>query len=565
MRGTASRTGVLYVHDDVANWLRRLAIVGGAAIVVALGSLALAGWLPRNPEGDWFRQVEVPGQLGLLALVGVGLLVATRWPAPGSTMVALGGVGLGALSAISHPPVIAVLVSVAFLTPAVMLWVAWQRRETRGRILVLAGTTAGLLLGSWVAADAVHEYYFGPSHPVSAAVALDDPLVEWAWAGAVDDASFTVVVKPRSAAGEVAVTAFGASSGPVTATAPVIDGVARVRVDGLHAATTYSYGVSVDGAAAPTWMGSVRTFSAGGDDGPITIAFSSCAQTGSSGQVFDALRRLAPDLYVVTGDLHYSNIARNDETAFARAYDRVLTAPAQAALYRSVPIAYVWDDHDFSGNDGDAASASRPAARAAYERAVPHYGLVDDVTINQAFSVGGVRIVLLDTRSARVPGSTMLGADQLAWLEDELVSSAAGHDLVVVVSPTPWIAAADGGADTWGGFPAERAGLADVIAANDLGNVVIVGGDAHMVAIDDGSNSDYSTAGGAAVPVLHGGALDRPGSEKGGPYSEGTYPGSGQFGVIVVERMDGAVRVELSGHAYAGDTLVSYVHEVPLR
>ena len=56
-----------------------------------------------------------------------------------------------------------------------------------------------------------------------------------------------------------------------------------------------------------------------------------------------------------------------------------------------------------------------------------------------------------------------------------------------------------------------------------------------MVAIDDGSHSDYATDGGAPINVFHAAAIDRPGSYKGGPYSQGYSREEGQFGVIEVK------------------------------
>jgi hypothetical protein len=44
----------------------------------------------------------------------------------------------------------------------------------------------------------------------------------------------------------------------------------------------------------------------------------------------------------------------------------------------------------------------------------------------------------------------------------------------------------------------------------------MISGDAHMVAIDDGTNSDYADGGGGGFPVFHAGALDRSSSVKGG-------------------------------------------------
>ena len=56
-----------------------------------------------------------------------------------------------------------------------------------------------------------------------------------------------------------------------------------------------------------------------------------------------------------------------------------------------------------------------------------------------------------------------------------------------------------------------------------------------MLAIDDGTNSDYSTSGNAAdIPVLQAAALGSSGSFKGGPYSHGSFQGSGQYASIQV-------------------------------
>ena len=152
------------------------------------------------------------------------------------------------------------------------------------------------------------------------------------------------------------------------------------------------------------------------------MAVASCARTGSSGAVYDAIRALSPDLFLVTGDLHYGNIDRNSVGLFRNVLGRSLRAPAQAALYRSTPVAYMWDDHDYGANDADASSPSRSAARPAYREDVPSYPLAagdGDEAIYQAFTIGRVRFVLTDTRSERTE-DTMLGERQLSWLEQEI-------------------------------------------------------------------------------------------------------------------------------------------------
>ena len=110
--------------------------------------------------------------------------------------------------------------------------------------------------------------------------------------------------------------------------------------------------------------------------------------------------------------------------------------------------------------------------------------------------------------------------------------------LSIWVNPVPWISPQieEGEGDDWGAFAAEREDIATFIAENSLApSLLMASGDAHMLAIDDGTNSDYSGTGDAGFPVFHAAALDRQGSVKGGPYSHGAFPDGGQFGLITVD------------------------------
>jgi phosphodiesterase/alkaline phosphatase D-like protein len=255
---------------------------------------------------------------------------------------------------------------------------------------------------------------------------------------------------------------------------------------------------------------------------------------------------------------------------FRAAYDAVLASPAQSALYRAVPLAYVWDDHDFGGNNSTGRSPSRPAALQAYRENVPHYPLAgDDAPIYQAFNVGRVRVLLTDTRSARDPAAgTMLGTEQMAWLMSDLLAARDAYPLVVWVNTSPWIAAPNASArleGTWGAFPDERAELARFVAENHIRNLVMISGDAHMLAIDDGTNNRYADPEGPpGFPVMQAAALDRSGSVKGGPYSEGTFPGSGQYGLMrVTDHGGAAVSVDWSGWNERAEQVVGLRFTVP--
>jgi alkaline phosphatase D len=388
--------------------------------------------------------------------------------------------------------------------------------------------------------------------------------VRWAWSGGVT--AHGAVVKARVARGGMPVRLLLARADAAGATRErpfesVSDpnGIAAFDLTGLEPVTAYEYRVEPQGGAP--MRGRFRTFG----DGPwnFRVAFSACADSGSASSVFDAIRDAKPDLFIHMGDLHYEDIGRNDAERFRRAFDTVMASLTQGRLYRSVPIAYVWDDHDFGPNGSDASSASRPAALAVYREFVPHYPLRDDEGsgIHQAFTMGRVRVIMTDQRSQRTSSwrlpddRTMLGAAQLQWLKDEL-TAAASAPLVIWVNTVPWIASQGPGSDNWGSYAHEREAIANHIQRLGLARrLVMLSGDAHMVAIDDGTHSNYATdasPGAHAFVVMHAAPLDRRTSEKGGPYSHGVSRQRGQFGLLDVQDDGQHLTVALSGRDRTG-------------
>ena len=156
----------------------------------------------------------------------------------------------------------------------------------------------------------------------------------------------------------------------------------------------------------------------------------------------------------------------------------------------------------------------------------------------------------------------MLGGQQLAWFENELTEAAGEYPLVLWVNPDPWIAVPEPGADHWGGFPDERQRIAETIERLQFPGFLMISGDAHMLAIDDGTHNTYG-GNGPGFPVFHAGALDRPGSLKGGPYSEGAVPDGGQFGVVEVIDTGAELQVRLTGRRWNGSEVMSWSFTVP--
>ncbi len=431
-----------------------------------------------------------------------------------------------------------------------------ESEHSNGRRALIAGAL-GAAVSGYLISRMLHAYNRRqePSHPES--VAVKPPWdSEWLWVGGVT-ATAAKVRSGGAAPGATALTywAEGATTRSSTAGTKTENGVAQFELEGLEPATRYRYAVHADGTEPDDADSQFRTAAEAAQN--LTIAFASCARTGSNGAVFDAIRATDPDLFVQLGDLHYGNLTSNRSADHIEMLGRSLSTPAQSALYSSVPSMWIWDDHDYGPNDSDSTSPARGAVLAAYRQAVPHWSVDPDpdTPINQAFTLGRVRIVSCDTRSMRTAGS-MLGTDQEQWLIDELVESSNNHALVVWANPTPWNFPEVEGSDVWGGFPEERRRIANALAEEGVSNLVMISGDWHLSAIDDGTNTGYADDGSPGFPLIHGAPLDRPGVGTGEDYSHGIYTNAGQFGTIEVTDDGGSsIDVLLAVHLWNGERL----------
>ncbi len=430
-----------------------------------------------------------------------------------------------------------------------------------------------LVQGTNLVAVEVHQ-----TAPISTDLVWDAELVastsqvEFVWSGAVTPTSAVVKAKlvPDSGIARLAVSATPDFSSPIysnwdTAVTVENNRMVRLAVSGLTPRQRYYYAVEVNGTLDTQKVGRFETFPT--DTGTFTIAMGSCAQTGSNSQSFAMIHSLDPLFFFHLGDMHYQNIAVNDPNLFRQAYETVLSSPNQSRLYRDFSLAYIWDDHDFGPNNSDSTSPSRAASRATYREYVPHYPLAaggGNAPIYHTFDVGRVHFIVCDSRSARSSefapddaAKTMLGTEQKAWFKQELLNSKSNYPLLVWVNTLPWIGS-PGGGDAWSEYTNERRELADFLKTNGIKNLCMLSGDAHMLAIDDGTNSDYATGGGASFPVMHSAALDQVGSLKGGPYSHGALPGRGQFGLMTVSDWQDSLRVRWSGRDSVNTEKVGY-------
>ena len=548
--------------------LRRLGTALGVAAIAAFLTLTVTVGVPRSPEGGIIPgPTEETLQLGLLTVAALAVAAGLRYTTLAGAVLLSCATAIGVLAALEYNPLFAVGACAVLFVPGLLLLLGSPKvRSSRG-VAVVAAVALALLVAGAFGAFRAHAAAYGPTHPESKLEPPPVTVIRWAWAGGVTETGFRVVAKlahdgdARLLVGRDRDLEDAEATPLRRASHDDNDRVVSFVASGLLPGARYYYAVESRRQIDRARIGVVRTV----PHGPFsfTIAVGGCARTGSNGVVFDAIRRQNPFAFLILGDFFYANIDQNDREEFASQYERSLSRPAQAALYRTAAVDYVWDDHDYGPDDGDSSSPSRPAALATYRMYAPHYALPDPSSIYHSFVVGRVRFVVTDSRSARTQ-ATMLGARQKAWLKRELLRAKRDGQLAVWVTSVPWIAA--GGPDSWAGSPRERRELADFVARARIRNLVMLAGDAHMVAIDDGTNNRYATGGRLGWPVMHAAALDRRGDVKGGPYSEGAFPGSGQFGTITVRDSGGAmVAVTLAGWDYGGRRIVAYTFTTMLK
>ena len=384
--------------------------------------------------------------------------------------------------------------------------------------------------------------------------------VIWFWSGAVTPTSAKVNAKLTSASNQVklVVSTSPNFSGTVfTSSAAVADAnnsrVAALSISGLSPDTKYYYCIEADGVRdlSTDDIGEFKTFK----DGPYSFLFAPAACVlDSDNEVYDEIRQMNPLFYLCMGDLHYSDPNSNNISVHRDPYETVHSKAPATNLFRKLPLAYVWDDHDYCGNNG--AGNALPGtgnARQVYREFVPHYDLPagsGNQPIYQSFKVGRIRFILTDLRSERTTGS-MMGTAQKAWFKNEVLAAKQNNEFIAWVTSVSW---AGDESDNWGGFTAEREELANFFRDQNIQNMLLLSGDAHMVAIDNGNNMDFSTGQNNPnkYPMLQAAAVTNIGSDKGGTYSEGgTFTNAlftGQFGTVNVTDDGNQICFELKGY-----------------
>lgn len=343
-------------------------------------------------------------------------------------------------------------------------------------------------------------------------------------AGSDRHIEFWYMVNPPAGAGTVSFTISG--------TAPLPAGES---VSYFNASTSAPFGAFVSDTATAAAAVVPRTITATSAEGELV--HTGIAARGSAPVAPPGATNTRTDL---AGPATPFVAAGSAEMAGAASVDITWTADANSWAVAAVPI------H---------AEGSAPT---------PNMG------VYRTFTWGRVRFIRLDLRSfATVPtaidnaSKTQLGATQKQWLKDTI--TAATEPVIVIVQENPWVGPATANEDNWMGYTTERTELANFFAASGK-PIVMLGGDAHILAADNGTNA----AGG--ITYFQAAPLHQTSSVKGGPYSAGTYPTTNgvaveSYGRVVVT--DDGSTISLAYTGYSADntariSLTKSVSTVPI-
>ena len=330
---------------------------------------------------------------------------------------------------------------------------------------------------------------------------------------------------------------------------PDAQGYTDFSVTGLSANTQYYYGIELNGTVASSPQGSFKTSPSGAAN--FSFAFGSCNIAGDNSTAFSNINARSPAFMIMVGDTPYIDVTTNDQTAVRTPREQFLILSNIKTIAQNYPLYYTWSDHDFGSNNADGTSASKPAQQAVYRQMVPSPPLVVSDGIYSTFVWGRVRFIITDNRSFKSPitdtdnsSKTVLGTTQKTWFKDLITNST--EPVIFWVNEQPWIGTATGVDDEWFGYNTERQELATHIQ-NSGKRVVILSGDMHAVAADNGLNSP------GKIPVFHAAPLANSFSNKGGPYTHGPYPTSGattihQYGYVSVVDNGTEVTVTYTGY-----------------
>ena len=236
------------------------------------------------------------------------------------------------------------------------------------------------------------------------------------------------------------------------------------------------------------------------DSVDFTIAFGSCNKQYKPNILWKEIKKNNPDLWIWGGDNIYADT--DDMSKMKKDYEDLKNQNGYLQLIENLPIMATWDDHDYGFNDSGIEFYKKEEAQKLFldffnvDKNSPRRKQAGIYTAKQFKTKEGIiKVIVLDTRYFRtalkkaaieskkryIPNidvnSSILGKEQWAWFENELITSKADFNIIV---SSIQILSSEHGFETWGNFPNEAEKLKNSIAKSKAKGVFMLSGDRHI-------------------------------------------------------------------------------------
>ena len=373
---------------------------------------------------------------------------------------------------------------------------------------LLGGNVNQMRFGAPTGGPTGYTYSFtGAAHSTAGYIG-PGPVIFHQVVGAPTDAGFTACSKPVGATSvrlKVATnSALTQNVTYVSAQTPDTYGYVQHVVTGLNPATVY-YCQLADTASGSSEIqvgpvGQIMTLPVPGSVASFTVAFASCilnsTTTPSPTAALTDWIGWGADLNVFVGDFDYADSTVTTMAGQLGNIEEQSMYWLGAAITTSAWGYACRSDHDSTTDGGDSDNLWTAANLLAFQEAFPYVAPLPDPNnpvqgVYQSWVCGRVRFIMLDQRNVnRSPvanadnsSKTMLGAEQLTWLQEQLIMP---EPLKIIVCDTNWMGASTATSSCgpgWTYYMTERAAIISYIAANAslVKNVMLWHGDAHGV------------------------------------------------------------------------------------
>jgi len=257
-----------------------------------------------------------------------------------------------------------------------------------------------------------------------------------------------------------------------------------VVLKGLSHSTTYGYRIILNNKEQrPSVLQEFTTFPAENRPAIVRVGFGHSLIGPGQQTTWRSIAEKKPDLFILMGDNIYSNTT--EPAKQRRMYLQFRADPHFRAFAATTPTYAIWDDHDYGTNNSDRTQQGKETSLKTFNEIwANHLSQAGQARgIWTRFSIGGSAFFLLDVRYHRSPNGdpdgpdkTMLGAEQRAWLLDQLAASS--ETFKFIVSGSSWNC---GGVESWNHpFLHEYDTILTGIARKRIGGIILLGGDQHF-------------------------------------------------------------------------------------